>query len=75
MGTVQLITCFRFSVQLFISEGIFLIGRPKKEHFGIRILLSFLAYILGTIHGFSLCPELVEMYWLSSCFSLLGCWE
>ena len=49
MGTVQLITCFRFSVQLFISEGIFLIGRPKKEHFGIRILLSFLAYILGTI--------------------------
>lgn len=52
MGTVQLITCFRFSVQLFISEGIFLIGRPKKEHFGIRILLSFLAYILGTISWF-----------------------
>lgn len=52
MGSVQIITCFRFSMQLFISEGVFLIGRPRKEHFGMRVCLSLLAYALGTAAWF-----------------------
>lgn len=52
MGSIQMITCFRFSMQLFISEGVFLIGRPRKEHFGVRLLLSLLLYVLGTVAWF-----------------------
>lgn len=52
MGSIQFITCFRFSIQLFISEGAFLIGRQRRENFSIRVLLSFLAYLLGTVIWF-----------------------
>ena len=52
MGSIQFITCFRFSIQLFISEGVFLIGRQRRAHFGIRVLLSLLVYLLGTVVWF-----------------------
>lgn len=52
MGSIQAITCVRFSVQLILSEGVFLIGRPRKEGFVNRLFLSFLFYVLGMVAWF-----------------------
>lgn len=49
MGFIQMITCVRFSIQLFIAEGAFLIGRPRKEHFGVRLFLALAAYVFGMV--------------------------
>lgn len=44
MDQTQLISVLRFSIQLFISEGIFLIGIPRREHFLPRLCMSLAGY-------------------------------
>ena len=46
MDNIFYISCFRFSIQLMISEAVFLIGKPKKKAFGIRLTLALLAHVL-----------------------------
>ena len=45
MGTILYISCIRFSIQLMIAESMFLIGRPKRKAFGIRVLFALLAHL------------------------------
>jgi hypothetical protein len=47
METVKYIAFLRFSMQLILSESIFLLGRPKREKFGLRRAVSFAGYLLS----------------------------
>lgn len=44
MEQTQLLSVLRFSIQLFISEGIFLIGISRRPRFVLRIILSLAGY-------------------------------
>lgn len=76
MGTIQLITCLRFSIQLFVSEGAFLIGRPRKEHFQFRMLISLIVYSICTLvyykllSGIEIAMPLVHLCFYMGLFAL-----
>lgn len=44
MDQPQLISVLRFSIQLFLSESVFLIGMPRRRLFSLRVILSLLCY-------------------------------
>lgn len=44
MDQTQLISVLRFSIQLFLSEAVFLIGMPRREKFPLRLLVSLIGY-------------------------------
>lgn len=37
MGELMYLSCVRFSIQLMICEAAFLVGRPRRERFGLRL--------------------------------------
>lgn len=40
-------SCIRFSIQLLISEAVFLIGRPCRTQFGLRLAGSLAVYLIA----------------------------
>lgn len=46
MGTTEYVTCIRFSLQLLIAEATFLIGRPHRSFFGLKISGSLAVYFV-----------------------------
>lgn len=71
MSSLLLISCIRFSIQLFISELPFLIGKPKRVKFGMRLAGSLAGYaVLAGIYYFLLhripgtYSAILIMFWL-----------
>ena len=46
MESILYITCIRFSIQLMLSEAVFLIDRPRREHFALRLMGALAAYFV-----------------------------
>lgn len=44
MDSIQYISCIRFSIQLLMAETVFLIGSPRRERFGLRLVVAAAAY-------------------------------
>ncbi len=71
MGGMLFISCIRFSVQLILSESVFLIGKPRRDHFGIRLCIAFAVYSVSAAGWHFLLsvprgdiPPLKILYWL-----------
>ena len=58
MDQTQLISVLRFSIQLFISEAVFLIGVPRREKFALRLALSLAGYGIASVG----CYELMDSF-------------
>lgn len=51
MGTIEYVTCIRFSLQLLIAEAAFLVGRPRRPFFRQRMIGALAVYyILASIY-------------------------
>ena len=46
METILYITCIRFSIQLILSEAVFLVDRPHREHFALRLAGALGVYFI-----------------------------
>ena len=44
MGEMMFLSCVRFSAQLMICEAAFLVGRPRRERFALRLAGALAAY-------------------------------
>lgn len=44
MGELMYLSCVRFSIQLMICEAAFLVGRPRRERFGLRLAGALAVY-------------------------------
>lgn len=58
MGSMQYISCIRFSMQLLMAEAVFLIGRPRRERFGLRLTASAAVYLVLSGGWFFLLKQL-----------------
>lgn len=47
MDQMQFISIFRFTIQLLISEAVFLIGIPRRKDFPVRLFCSAVCYSLS----------------------------
>lgn len=45
---IQYISCVRFSLQLILSESVFLLWQPRRERFPLRLAGSLLGYLVGS---------------------------
>lgn len=71
MGAIPVFSCFRFLLQMMISESVFLLDMPRKPWFGRRLaiavpscfLLGFLWYQLLSLIPSSF-PLIIILYWL-----------
>ncbi|MFR2845979.1 MAG: hypothetical protein ACLTC4_02070 [Hungatella hathewayi] len=61
MEQVQLISCIRFSMQLLISESVFMIGMKRKKNFGIYLLTGIAGYMALAYTFFRLCTSIPGM--------------
>lgn len=58
MAGIQLISCIRFSMQLFIGESVFVIGCERKDKFLIRLLSGLLTYFVLAFLIFHICSSI-----------------
>ncbi len=71
MGTTAYVTCIRFSLQLLIAEAAFLIGRPRRSFFGLRIVGALAAYFTLASTYFMLLKQIPGNYSIvHACFYL-----
>lgn len=61
MEQVQLISCIRFSMQLLISESVFMIGMKRKKNFGVYLLTGIAGYMALAYTFFRLCTSIPGM--------------
>ena len=73
MDQTNLFSVLRFSIQLFFAEGIFLIGMPRRDQFGLRMALSLIGYGIaatGCYELMSLLPKNIAFPYIMLWFSL-----
>lgn len=58
MDQTQLISVLRFSIQLFISEWVFLIGMPRREKYSVRLPIALAGYSLAAF----LCYQVMSLF-------------
>lgn len=46
MDGMMYLSCVRFSIQLMICEAVFLVDRPRREHFGLRLAGALATHFL-----------------------------
>lgn len=82
MAGMHFISCIRFSMQLFIGEGVFTVGLKRRERFVLRLFLGALVYFLLAGLVFFLCSAFpgehavyqILYYGCLWGLSLLGMW-
>ena len=62
MGTTEYVTCIRFSLQLLIAEATFLLGRPHRSFFKVRIIGALTAYFMLASAYFILLKQIQDDY-------------
>lgn len=54
MAGISMMSVIRFSIQLMIGEAAFLVGRPRRERFGLRLIVALAAYFPCAFGWYSL---------------------
>lgn len=57
MASVSMMSVIRFSVQLMIGEAVFLISRPRREYFSLRLIGALAAYFLCAAGWYTLLSQ------------------
>lgn len=58
MSGIQVISCIRFSIQLFIGESIFTVGWKRKKWFGCRLIAGIAGYFAAALTVFKICTSI-----------------
>lgn len=71
MGTITVLSCFRFLMQMMISESVFLLEAPRRPRFAARLAVAIPGcFVLGFVWYQLLClipgenPAIIILYWL-----------
>lgn len=71
MAHITVLSCFRFLLQLMISESIFLLDAPRRSRFEMRLAVAVPGcFVLGLVWYRLLCfipgfyPAVIILYWL-----------
>lgn len=71
MEHIHYISCLRFSLQLILSEAVFLIGRPRRAHFAPRLAWSLAVYLAAASLWYNLLHSIPgDLLWVTMCFWL-----
>lgn len=62
MESLLWISCIRFSLQLMVSEAAFLIHRPRREHFALRLTAALAAYFIAASGWYALLHQIPGDY-------------
>ena len=62
MESLLWISCIRFSLQLMVSEAAFLVHRPRREHFGLRLAGALAAYFTAASGWYALLHQIPGDY-------------
>lgn len=58
MPGLQLISCIRFSIQLFMGESIFTLGWNRKEWFWLRLPVGLAGYFAAALTVYKICVSI-----------------